>query len=438
MNARSKYFLSLVGTGYLLLIGTVTGILTARVLGPEGRGILNQIGMLPILFMRLGNMGLPQSALYLWTKGYDKRQLGRKIIFYSGVAAVIECALLALLVGFGIPESTKNYLVASIAMIALIPLTFISDCFLHFTLAAGDYRRFNYLQAVPVSIYLIALVFAIYIEYATVSGFAIASMASWIITLLFRLVMASPDDQSTPITNLGQAPILRTALSIFSVDVSLVVLQRLDLLIVGFLGSAALGGQYVAANTIAVSSAAVGAPLARAMFQITASSDGDTPAQLGFGLRHFRLLQPIVLVLTSGLIAMMSFVITLTFGPDYWPAVQSARILALAFSVSQLSQILDSLLKASGLASIATWSNLAAVACLTVSGVGAVVLAPGSLLIAMSTAVALSWLVGLVFKISILCARGHACLSDFACRPKEMWSLYQQLLRLSKAALPRL
>ena len=74
-------------TGFLAqLILVVSGVLTARILGVEGRGYFALLTLFPVLLVQIGNLGLPQAVThYMATNHSHGYQLFKKI--YSIILA---------------------------------------------------------------------------------------------------------------------------------------------------------------------------------------------------------------------------------------------------------------------------------------------------------------------------------------------------------------
>jgi O-antigen/teichoic acid export membrane protein len=76
----------MVATGLIMAAGTVTGLLSARVLGPEGRGQLTASTIWPMTILYAGTFGLAEATAYL---AASRRQLAAHILLTTQTLALL-------------------------------------------------------------------------------------------------------------------------------------------------------------------------------------------------------------------------------------------------------------------------------------------------------------------------------------------------------------
>jgi O-antigen/teichoic acid export membrane protein len=108
---RGRVMVTLVGRGVTVALGLLSSVMTARTLGPEGRGILATLSVLTGLSLQFGNPGLHTGNVYFVSKQPHRTAgvLGNTLVvsFVAGIlAAVVAVALAALQPGWfpGIPR----------------------------------------------------------------------------------------------------------------------------------------------------------------------------------------------------------------------------------------------------------------------------------------------------------------------------------------------
>jgi len=108
---RGRVAVTLVGRGVTVALGLASSVMTARTLGPEGRGILATLSVLTGLSLQFGNPGLHTGNVYFVSKQPHRTAgvLGNTLIvsLVAGcLAAVVAVALAALRPGWfpGIPR----------------------------------------------------------------------------------------------------------------------------------------------------------------------------------------------------------------------------------------------------------------------------------------------------------------------------------------------
>ena len=79
--------LTLLSTVGVTLSGLVTSVLTARLLGPEGRGVLAAVVLIATLAARAAQLGLGSATVY-FTKSSRQAPIGRYLAFSSSAVTL--------------------------------------------------------------------------------------------------------------------------------------------------------------------------------------------------------------------------------------------------------------------------------------------------------------------------------------------------------------
>lgn len=129
----------------------ITGIVIARELGPEGKGVLVAIFAVPVFFSSFGHLGLPTSNIYFTGKKRDSETLFVNSIYFIAFASFIY----VLIVILAIPILNKSYFSGITSQyvvymaIMLIPLLLMKHFFFSFLRGFeryNDYNRTNILK----------------------------------------------------------------------------------------------------------------------------------------------------------------------------------------------------------------------------------------------------------------------------------------------------
>jgi O-antigen/teichoic acid export membrane protein len=142
----------------MLVIGVATGVITARLLGPEGRGEQAAISMWGSFLSYLLTLGLPSALIYSF-KRYPKEQsnLFSSAVVMSGILGIIAC-----LIGIvGLPHWLTKYppdavRVAQWLMLGA-PLNSVSTVMCATLEARGEFRTANHVRYLPLLATLLLL-----------------------------------------------------------------------------------------------------------------------------------------------------------------------------------------------------------------------------------------------------------------------------------------
>jgi len=250
-TSRSSLRTSLIGSvatglgGQLAVV--VSGIIAARMLGPENRGYLALLVLIPTALAALGSLGLPLALTYEFSR--DPR-IGRGALQRVGGAAtgitltlvVIHAAILAVLVADGTPDVRS----AAIITLLIVPADSAQQYGLAILQGRRDFRAFNVLRLLPSVVYSALAVAAFLLGAGALPQFALWFTASSVACAALTLTTAL---HRSPPLRVAEAPPLRAMLG-FGLRglvgaVSPMETLRLDQAIVGLSLSPVALGLYV-------------------------------------------------------------------------------------------------------------------------------------------------------------------------------------------------
>lgn len=135
--------------GQLLLV--VTGVITARLLGPEGRGLLAIVILAPSVLGAIATAGTPQAIVfYVAGNPHFTRALLRTVwplLLRNGVVAV---ALYLIAITWLSPPETLDHRWIIVAAVAAIPCGMVFQASMAFLQGLGHFHAFQVLKLVPV------------------------------------------------------------------------------------------------------------------------------------------------------------------------------------------------------------------------------------------------------------------------------------------------
>lgn len=333
----------------LAVLGFVTGMLGARLLGPEGRGELAAIQLWPSLISTLAMLGLPEALVYFSAK--DPTRAGR----YTGSA--VSLALLSSLVFIAASYFLMPLLLAGQAdhivgaarwYLLLGPLYALVGMPFHALRGRQDFGRWNALRLLPSLAWLLVLALAWAIgraEARWVAGAYLISLALLFfpITVVVRSRIAgpySPDPRDW-------YPLIRFGAPSAACAVPQMLNHRLDqLILAAFLPARALGLYVVAVawgNMVVPFLSALGTVAGP---RVAAEPDGNRQRQIVGQAGRLAVLASVSI--GAPVLAVTPWGLPLVFGAQFREAVPAAAILVVAGIVSGVNQVLEDALRGLG------------------------------------------------------------------------------------------
>ncbi len=349
--------------GVLLIGGMTTGILAARLLGPEQRGVLGAVMFWPSLLAAMARVGVDEAIVHHWS-----RHPGRQgALLASAMAIVLAVGVSAWLLTVpllpGLLGSERQAFVAFTTIFAAfwIPAVNMNAVLSAADRAAGRFGRANVLRVGPNLLYLAGIILLVVGDAISVAAFAVAALAGLLSILAVRLILGFREVAARP----TRAPIellARTGARFHAGVLAAQLSAHADRAILFLVFSDHVAGLYLAAWTFAASglatvTSAVGFVLAPAL---AAERDrAGARALLAAGLRRTALL---LYIGVGGALLVTPWLLPLLFGSAFADAVPMAMLLSIAVVPLTLRQTTVLCLRALGEARLGVTGELAALA----------------------------------------------------------------------------
>lgn len=137
-------FQSVVVNVLILVVNMTTGILTARLLGPDGRGIQAAIVLWPLLLMGFSSVGLHPAILYYVKKGSAQASAFVTAALTLSVLVSVVAAAVGMIF---VPSWLSNYDVQTVRFaqfyMAFIPFALAGEIYATTVQAHGDFALYN-------------------------------------------------------------------------------------------------------------------------------------------------------------------------------------------------------------------------------------------------------------------------------------------------------
>lgn len=367
--------------------GVVTGIVTARLLGPASRGELVTVMLWPIILTNLGLMGC-NWALARQVASDPEREADQVC---GAAAAGLATAALYFSLGYFImpyllPRDRFYLLPIARFCLLLIPLDIFSQILLGIEHGRMRWKRYNLVRASFYFFYLISICFIWAWRKAEVRWFVWAFLASHLLAVLLRVAIQRKSFSLGKLRLAQCARLLRAGWPYFwATAVNLLSLQLDKILVVGLLDAEA-AGIYAVALTFGNAQSSLGEALGITSFAILSNekSPGSREKILTETFRQSALMSAALGLLLACLIP---FLIKPLFGIAYSQAARPAVILAIAAALTTSSDILNEGLRGAGRPYAGLASQLLGTGVLAIA---AIILLPKFGLTGMAFAVVLS------------------------------------------------
>ena len=311
---------------FKLVIAFVTGIVLARLLGPEGKGVYAAVQVFPSIIISLADLGVRQATIF---------QLGKKVHPEDEVVSVtvffmVVSSLLSLAIGAGVYFFVDNpsfTLLMIVLALSTIPTSLINSYSQGIFLGKEQIRRFSFTSWLPAFVRFVAIlvlvgVVGLHVTGAILAGvIASASLAVyslWLVSRHSSLKIRFIPEIAREMLSLG----LVYAAALFVLGLN----YKVDIVILQQLSSDADVGQYTQGVTLAELLWQLPTALSFVLF----SKGANAKDPKAFSRNVAKLMRVTLLVATLGsaaLFAVVGFFIPFVYGEEFAPSVLITRLL---------------------------------------------------------------------------------------------------------------
>ncbi len=333
-------------SGLVLLIGVATGILTARLLLPEGRGAVAAVLLLPQIIGMVAFLSIEIAVI---------RELGEvpgriRQLLPTGMVIVLVLSLLAAGAGYALApvllgsdredlvELTRQY------MAVHTPFLFVSQLLFSIDQAQHRFRRYNTLRLLPPAIYLFSLSALWLLGKLSVATTIWAQALSVAIVCVARLWLSRWDLRLTFDRGIARR-LLAWGMRFHAAAVISLLARHGDRILVIVTSGNARVGIYAAALTLASSGLnLIGGSLSVVVLP-TISAEADEGLRIRYLERGLQIATPIALLAGSTLAALAPILVPLFFGEEFDEAVRVTQVLSLAYVTVALRHLMVNALR---------------------------------------------------------------------------------------------
>jgi O-antigen/teichoic acid export membrane protein len=430
IRLTTAYFYSLTGVSLVALTGIATGIVSSRSLGPNGRGELTAVLLLPTLFAAVGNLAITQTVGYLDSPARQQSSpIAGAAVLAALMAGLAVCLCLVPFLALLLPNLHGPMLGSAAICLIAIPLNFVFSVIRGEQLAQGHFRLYNVLQvAVGIGQVVFMLAFVV-VGRASVTTFGVSIVLAVAVVVVACAHIFARMISAGSVTVPAIAQVLSKSWAFAQPEIARLVLLRADVFVLARMVSNEELGLYAAASAVAFGQAFTASPISQVCFYSTSTAP-DRATAVALLARQFRLYQILAIVLACVAVAIAPVLIRVAFGERFAASAQTSRILILSMAVWSCSQIIEGGLRGLDLARVSTLSNLIGLGILLVCSLWMVQTfgiagMAASLLIAQSAALIASiW----IMRVKTQCSLGQFSVFSRA-GLDEAWTLAMKQIR---------
>jgi O-antigen/teichoic acid export membrane protein len=367
------YGSTLLGQGFTLGLGVLTGILSARLLGPAGRGEYAAIIIWPMGIAMLCSFGINQAIAF---------NVGRRTFTISEIATattavgLVQSALSILIGLLVVPLALQKYSPIvqhlGIVFVLLTPALLMGGYPANLFQGLPDLLRFNLIRTISPFTYCAALIGLYYAQHGSLQRVVLSQLSSYILALVIGALMVWRILKPRPKWNASAIPkLIHFGFRTQATNLANYFNQRVDQLVLSLLVPPEQLGFYAVAVTL--STAVTVFPQAAGIVTFSRGSGQHAKDAIATMGTSFRASLFWLLASCSILYVLSPILIHLLFGAAFKGSVLACRILLPGALMLGLNQVLyngASALGRPGLPSIAEGISMA------VTALGLLVLVP--------------------------------------------------------------
>jgi enterobacterial common antigen flippase len=323
----------------ILLCGLATGVLTARLLAPEGRGALAAVLFWPHLITSLGLLSLPTAMIFRQGQpDADRAAVAATGAWLALGLSVIGAGVGYLLLPLLLRQSSAGPL-AQLYLLSFVPFNFLALALLALDQADMRFARYNLVRLLPSGVYLFGLLVLCALDAVSVASFVWANCLGTAVTAVVRLCHTRDVLRARP--SLAEARrLVAFGARLHGAVLLAVLLAGADrFVVITFWDDASLG-LYVVAWTLATAGLNVVTGAFNTLLLPRLADARDAAAQrriMGQTLRYVSLL---LTAGTTALLLLSPWLLPFLFGDAYAGAIGICLVLLVAYLPMALCQVI--------------------------------------------------------------------------------------------------
>jgi O-antigen/teichoic acid export membrane protein len=347
LGLQSAVASSLLASSAVQLVNVMTGVLLARALGPHGRGELTAILLWPLVFATIGSLGVADSVTFHAAR--RTAPVGT-LVATSGLLGALQSVLLVGIGALVVPAVLSGYGSSTVHLallfLAVIPLNLATLYLMGILNGLHRYGLFQALRVCVIAASAAGLVALRLADALTVRGAVLVYLAANAGTALVAAVLMQRAERPELRFNYRLARyLLGYGIKSHTSNVSGLLNERLDQLVISIFLAPARLGLYVIAVTMTSITNLVGASVSFVALPAVARLDTDED-RAGAARRYIAATLVLSTVATVPVLLFTHWLIELLFGEAFLGATNVCRVLLVATVALSTGRAVGAVLKA--------------------------------------------------------------------------------------------
>lgn len=405
----------------MLIVSLATSILLARVLGPDGRGLLLALTFWPALFSAMLNLSLNEAVAYHVARhtGSSNGPIATAASFQLVVATAVIATLVTILAVYTVvPQHYQGHLeLIMIYAAVFVPISHLEQLFRAILQGRGAILSLNAVRLIQPGCYLALLLVLLALGLLDVP----AAMAAAIVALAFSLVAGAVLARPALLASRAglHCEIASTGWTFHKANLLVYAASELDKAIVLVLLTATEAGLFAVAIAVsAIGTGVVLQSLGLMLFRDMATADGDDARRKVF-VANMRAAFAVLMLVNGAAAALTPWALPLLYGTSFAAAVPVTVLLLGMGALKGARQMIDRALRATHHTS--TGMTGEAISLAGISALGPIGAMTGGIE-GLAAAALLSQVTALVVVLGLAKRHLGICLA-------ELWPLHRAALR---------
>lgn len=363
--SSNAFFFSILTNFSLAALAVVTGALTARLLGPTGRGELTIATIWPSVLLSLGGLGIPHTVAYFIAENkYRRRDVVTTFVRIGFVQSGLLIVVGLLVIPLALHARHEDIIPLGLVYLGAIPLSLFGGIFIGVLQGLLRMRSYALVRIIPTLGY-VSMLFVLLLlartgrapKVAWVLAFLMGSLLVGLVLGRFFVQRALKPPSDGRILRSAIRPILRFGFNTQLANSTRTLNVSLDQLVMSIVLPAALLGVYAAA--VSFSSAMI--PLASAIGTVVLSdvTARQATAKIDRIAQVHRRTTLVILPATLLLMLITPRLLPWLFGESFAEGVASAEVLLVASLFLGLGHLLSEGLRGMNMPGVPAIAELA-------------------------------------------------------------------------------